>query len=74
MKLTTWAVLGSLLIVLMLASAVVVLTASPVAQAAVPRVHASRHCTGKGLTVTSAAAGSHRGRDYLVYARMGWAI
>lgn len=73
MKLTSWAVLGSLLIVLMLVSAVAVFTASPVAQAAVPRAHASRHCTGKGLAVTSASA-SHRGRDYLVDARMGWAI
>lgn len=72
MKLTTWAALGSLLIVLMLASAVMVVTASPVAQAAVP--HASRHCTGKGLAMPSVAAASHRGRDYLVYARMGWAI
>jgi hypothetical protein len=72
MKLTTWAVFGSLLVVLMLASAVMVVTAAPVAQAAVP--HTSRHCTGKGLAVTSVAAGNHRGRDYLVYARMGWAI
>lgn len=74
MKLKTWAVLGSLLIVLMLASAAVVVTASPVPQAAVPYAHASRHCTGKGLAATSTAPGSHRGRDYLVYARMGWAI
>jgi hypothetical protein len=72
MKLTIWAVLGSLLVVLMLASTVMVVSASPVAQAAVP--HASRHCTGKGLAVTSAASGNPRGRDYLVYARMGWAI
>jgi hypothetical protein len=74
MKLKTWAVLGSLLIVLMLALAVAVVTAPPVAQAAVSHAHASRHCTGKGLAAASTAPGSHHGRDYLVYARMGWAI
>ena len=77
MKLTNWAVLGSLLIVLMLALAIAVFTAAPVAQAAVPQTHAGRHCTGhygQGLASTSPVSGSHRGRDYLVDARMGWAI
>jgi hypothetical protein len=77
MKLTNWAVLGSLLVVLTLALAITVLTAAPVAQAAVTKPKTSGHCTlhyGKGLAETPPPNSSTRGRDYLVDARMGWAI
>jgi hypothetical protein len=77
MKLTNWAVLGSMLVVLTLALAITVLTAAPVAQAAVTKPKTSGHCNlhyGKGLAETPVPNSGTRGRDYLVDARMGWAI
>jgi hypothetical protein len=76
MKLTTWAVMGSLLIVLALALAIAVFTAAPVAQAAVPKTVVGQHCPvryGKGLA-NAAVPAAHPRRDFLVNARMGWVI
>jgi hypothetical protein len=76
MKLTTWAVMGSLLIVLALSLAIAVFTAAPVAQAAVPKTAMGHHCTvhyGKGLA-NAALPATHPRRDFLVNARMGWVI
>ena len=77
MKLTNWAVFGSLLVVVMLALVITAITAAPVAQAAVPKGKTSGHCTlhyGKGLADAAPPAANRHGHDYLVDARMGWAI
>jgi hypothetical protein len=76
MKLTTWAVMGSLLFVLTLGLAIAVFTVTPVAQAAVPKAAVGHHCTvhyGKGLA-DAAVPNNHQRRDFLVTARMGWVI
>jgi hypothetical protein len=75
MKLTKRAVLGSLLMGAPLAPAIAILTATPIAQAAASPTHVGVVCAkkvGKGTTVP--APGRHGGHDYLVDARMGWAI
>jgi hypothetical protein len=76
MKMTTWAVLGALLVALVLAVRIApVFSATPGQHVTRlqpnARTHAAQH-TRPSASGSASAASAHR--SYLVAARMGWAI